>query len=188
MGRKIFVSYKYADTDVRSLPWIYRRKTQVSDYVRYMETHVLMEDVYKGEQQDESLFGHSEEYIREHLKSKIYDSSVTIVLISPNMKTPNIPEKHQWIPWEISYSLRLATRNGRTSQRNAILAIVLPDRNSSYSYYNRLNLFRILRYHMDIQYIPCVMWDAFISNPQAYIAHALRKKDETWEGSISPLL
>ncbi|MBA4299088.1 MAG: hypothetical protein C0433_03120 [Cyclobacterium sp.] len=60
-------------------------------------------------------------------------SSTTIVLISKGMKKAGKPEYEQWIPWEISYSLRTTTIQERKSHRNAVLGIVLPDENNSYS-------------------------------------------------------
>ena len=176
MGRKIFVSYKYADSNVKALRNGYG-PTYVHDYVRYIENNVLKNDVYKGEQQGEDLSQMSESYIWEHLKNKIYDSSVTIVLISPNMKEPFKWERSQWIPWEISYSLRLTTRSDRTSQRNAILAVVLPDRYGSYSYYSSLNMFPILQNHIRTGYIKVVYWDYFCRCPQTSINEAIACKD-----------
>lgn len=69
-------------------------------------------------------------------------------------------ERDQWIPWEISYSLRNVTRADRTSRSNAILGIVLPDENNSYDWYlsydpdcnctnhNTSLLFKIIRDNM----------------------------------------
>ena len=91
-------------------------------------------NVYMGEGNDEDLTGYSDDYIYRHLKDKIYPTSITIVLISPNMKVSGRYDKSQWIPWEIFYSIYQANRNDRVSHTNAILAIVLPDQNGNYSY------------------------------------------------------
>ena len=132
MGRKIFVSYKYKDSNVEELEDAVS-PTWPNDYVSYIQEHIIndkSDNIYKGEQSDDDLSDKSEDYIWEHLKDKIYDSTVTIVLVSPNMKEPNKWERNQWIPWEISYSVKKTTRGGRTSQRNALLVVILPDKNN----------------------------------------------------------
>lgn len=136
MGRNVFVSYKYADTNVQRLsrtPWY--ETTKVRDYVDELSEELKKNgEVYMGEKNDEDLTGHSDDYIYEHLKDKIYPTTVTIVLISPNMKELGKFDKSQWVPWEIFYSIYEANRNDRVSHTNAILAVVLPDLYGSYSY------------------------------------------------------
>lgn len=138
-GKKIFISYKYADKNVRLLPFD-MDATTVRSYVNIIQDEIgHSEHIFKAEKDDEDLSNLSESTIWEKLKNRIYDSSVTIVMISPNMREPR-PDKSQWIPWEVRYSLAEYSRvdqNGtsRTSHSNALLGVVLPDRSGSYSYF-----------------------------------------------------
>lgn len=179
MGRKIFVSYKYKDYDVKALSGV-TAPTWPCDYVDYIKENVLADDdIYKGENSDEDISDWEEEQIWTHLKDKMFDSTVTIVLISPNMKEGGKWQRSQWIPWEISYSLRETTRNDRTSHNNAILAVVLPDKEGKYDYYEKNNLFPILRSNIDNGYITVETWDDFIKYPSADIQEAIDSKKNT---------
>lgn len=180
MGYKVFVSYKFRDNDVEALRTTTQPPTWPCDYVEYIRNHVLSyDDIYKGEKQDDDPSLLSDNQIWERLKSKIYDSSVTVVLISPNMKEPYKHQRSQWIPWEISYSLKETTRKDRTSHNNAILAVILPDKNGSYSYYNKNNLFPILKENIDNGYIYVVKWSEFVKNSNACILGAFFNRAAT---------
>lgn len=139
MGHKIFVSYKYADDDVNNLN--YYENSTVRDYVDELENRIDNSNhIFKGESDGEDLSNLSENVIWNKLKDRIYDSTLTIVFISPKMKEEGKSDKEQWIPWEISYSLKETKRRNEsgqevTSNTNAMLAVVLPDSNNSYNYY-----------------------------------------------------
>lgn len=181
MGKKIFVSYKFKDYDVKALSGV-EAPTWPCDYVDYIKENVLADDdIYKGENNDEDISNWKEEKIWAHLKDKLYDSTVTIVLISPNMKENGKSQRSQWIPWEISYSLRETTRNDRTSHNNAILAVVLPDKEGKYDYYydDANNLFPILKNNIDNGYITVETWGDFIKYPRADIQEAIDSKENT---------
>jgi hypothetical protein len=216
MGKKIFISYKYADSQVRDLNiyedardlWgnSFRRKvtTTARHYVDILQSKIDASDhINKGEDDGEDLGSLADSTIGSKLGDKIFDSTVTIVLISKGMKD-NTSENDQWIPWEISYSLREQSRNGQRSKTNAILAVVLPDENGNYDYFITHNhqcnsrtlntpfLFKILRenmfnisspdtrdcngnviYHGYSSYIHSIKWDDFISNIDGGINIAL---------------
>lgn len=195
MGKKIFVSYKYSDAQVEHLghmPWY--EITTARNYVDVLQSKLDDEDhINKGEDDGEDLSDFADETIWSKLRDMIYDSSVTIVLISPGMKEIWKSEKDQWIPWEVSYSLRETPRNDRTSRRNGVLAVVLPDRTGSYNYaiesknccvagcnyWHTNNLFWILRENMFNQYqktpMGCDRGDPVYNGWPSYI-HMVRWK------------
>lgn len=172
MGRKIFVSYKYSDALVQDLNLyeivdflgskLKRKITTTARHYVDKLSEILEEDdhIYKGEDDDESMQSLEDSTIGSKLGDKIFDSSVTIVLISRGMKNPYLLENEQWIPWEISYSLKEQTREGQKSKTNGVIAVVLPDEMGSYEYYitrddecncrmlKTLFLFEILRVNM----------------------------------------
>lgn len=146
MGKNVFISYKYKDEKVHKLADSFNdevdgktklvvRNTRVRDYVDLMQEKIGKEHTNLGEKDGESLEDFSDEKIESELKKKIYRSSVTIVVISKGMKDTTLKESEQWIPWEISYSLRVVNREDSTSQMNAVLGVVLPDENNSYDWY-----------------------------------------------------
>ena len=216
MKRKVFVSYKYSDKKVcrlRDTPW--GETTTARHYVDKL-TGILEKEnhIYKGEDDGESLADFQDSTIGSKLADKIFDSSVTIVLVSKGMKE-NKPERNQWIPWEISYSLKEQTRDYGRSKTNGVIAVVLPDENGSYEYYITQNticncrslntsfLFQILRENMfnikapnrricegswvysgDCSYIQSVKWNDFVRNSSIYIDKAIELRDRKNEFNI----
>lgn len=114
MARKTFISYKYSE----------------AQGLRDSILEALGEDAkfYQGETSDSpDMTDKSTDYIRNELKDMIYSTSVTIVIISPNMKYS------KWIDWEIEYSLKQIKRDDKTSSTNGVIGVVM-DYNGGYSW------------------------------------------------------
>jgi hypothetical protein len=136
MGRKIFVTYKYADTLVESLSTVWFQETKARNYVDEIEKIISEEDhIYKGESDNESLAEFKDTTIASKLRAKIFDSTMTLILVSKGMKDSYQYERNQWMPLEIAYSFKVMSKGGRTSGTNGALAVILPDENGSYEYY-----------------------------------------------------
>lgn len=106
MAHKTFISYKYSEAQ------------ELRDKI----IESLGEDAtyYKGETcESPDLTDMSTENIKNKLKDMMYDTSVTIVIISPNMILSN------WIEWEIEYCLKSIKRKDRTSHINGIVGVIM---------------------------------------------------------------
>lgn len=106
MAYKTFISYKFSEAQ------------KLRDNI----LKALGDDAqyYQGETSDSpDLTDTTTDNIKKNLKDMIYGTSVTIVIISPNMT------KSQWIDWEIEYSLKEITRSDKTSKTNGIVGIVM---------------------------------------------------------------
>ena len=148
-ANNVFVSYKYADSSVRQFVNSGYRTT-VRDYVDVISRIFDKTDrfYFRGENDGEDLSGYDYKTIERKLADRMFYTSVTIVLISPRM-FENVREIEQWIPWEISYSLKNKTRSDGSSNMNVILAVVLPDIPGAYRFGARQTDFlRRLRYQI----------------------------------------
>lgn len=103
MGHKVFVSYKFSDAvDTRD-----RIITALKGNGSY----------YKGEVGYKALEV-ADNTMKQYLGSMIFDSTVTVVIISPNVT------QSRWVDWEIKYSLENHTKSDRSSGRNGIVCVI----------------------------------------------------------------
>lgn len=191
MAHKTFISYKYSEA------------RQLRDDI----ICALGDDAsyYKGETSDSpDLTDTTTENIKRNLRDMMYDTSVTIVIISPNMK------QSKWIDWEIEYCLKKTTRKNRTSHINGVVGVIMKcDGDYSWfknthqnsdgcitSSYKEEKVYGIIRenhfnqnpevYSCDIcksydaltgSYIAYVEEDEFLNNPNKYIDNAYDKSE-----------
>lgn len=106
MSHKTFISYKFSEArELRD-----RIIDSLGDDAKY----------YSGETSDSpDLSDRTTETIKKNLASKMYDTSVTILIVSPHIN------QSKWIPWEIEYSLKQISRKGRTSHTNGVVGVVM---------------------------------------------------------------
>jgi len=105
MARKTFISYKYSEaTDLRDA------------IIKALGTDATF---YQGETSDSpDMTDLKTSSIKKNLTDMMFNTSVLIVIISPNMK------QSKWIDWEIEYCLQNNTRKDRTSQTNGVIAVI----------------------------------------------------------------
>ena len=183
MARKTFISYKYSDV--------------VEGKTNNLRDRIIAKfgnDVkfYRGEDgYTKDLSSYSASYIKETLKEMIRDTSVTILILSPNMR------QSQWMNWELSYSLSEITRNGRISHSNGVIAVVQKRETygfgSGYDWFMSWNggwdmnkAFELVRDNQgnkklyapnsfSSNYIDIVSEDKFLRDPNKYIEEAYEK-------------
>lgn len=165
---------------------------------------------YMGETSNSpDLTDTSTENIKRNLRNMMYDTSVTIVIISPHMK------ESKWIDWEIEYCLKDITRKNRTSHTNGVVGVIMKcdggyswfktkkinsDGCSSMKYdtnkvYDIINNNRFnqnpKKYSCDVcktvdaltgAYISFVEEEVFLTNPQKYINNAYKKSENDASG------
>ena len=178
MAQKVFVSYKYADDNVAQLPHAnWWEPTTVRDYVNVFMWKATSDGcvVYKGERDNEDLSYLSEDTIWNKLRDKIYDSSVTVVFISPNMRF-RISESVTMDSVGNCFFLKGVYRSDRTSHSNALLFVILPDRSGSYTYFRYMTHFSIVSSNIVNGYAAVVPWNTFIeiSNGRSILLFAVR--------------
>jgi hypothetical protein len=163
---------------------------------------------YKGETAESpDMSSDTVDRIKNNLKNMIFGTSVTVVIISPNIK------KSEWIDWEIQYSLKEYKRQSTTSKTNGIVGVIMKH-NGSYDwlvssnqnsdgcstrYIDNSKLYSIIngnRYNLDTDdkyscptcqsfdqlngsYIALVDEERFLQNPSSYIENAYDKSKAT---------
>lgn len=105
MAHKTFISYKYSEsTDLRD-----RIIEKMGEDAKY----------YKGEDgYTEDMSDLKADTIKKKLRDMMYDTSVTIIILSPKMT------ESKWIDWEIEYCLKDETRKDRTSHKNGLVGVI----------------------------------------------------------------
>lgn len=189
MARKTFISYKYSEAQNLRDKII----SKLGDDAKY----------YRGEDgYSENLSSYKAETIKNRLSDMIWGTSVTIVILSPQMIFSS------WIEWELKYSLRVQSRSGRNSYSNGIVAVIQKDKNTDiytqigvdfdpYGWLKKRNLDKSFSYRNELlfpviyknrfnkkdsaesslprDYIEIVDESTFLKDPNRYIEKAYQK-------------
>ena len=192
MARKTFVAYKYSEA--RNL------RDEIVEALGNDATF------YRGETAESpDLTDTTVDNIKDHLKEMLHGTSVTIVIISPDLKNS------KWVDWEIEYSLKEIAREDKTSRTNGVVGVIKKI-NGGYNWlvsnvtkddgcsvrqidssklyaiinHNRYNLTGDDKYacrqcksysQLDGSYISLIEEDDFLSNTKKYIENAYNKSE-----------
>jgi hypothetical protein len=199
MAHKTFISYKYSEA--RGLR---------DEIIKSLGSDATY---YQGETSDSpDLTDTSTENIKRVLKDQIWGTSVTIVVVSPNMTASD------WIDWEIEYSLKAISRGELTSHSNGVVGVIMKY-NGDYSWlrtvslqsdgcysssFDSSRLYSIInnnRFNQDPKVYNCercntvsemtgcyfslITEEDFLNNPKYYVDNAYDKSQKTWNYNIS---
>lgn len=196
MAHKTFISYKHSEA----------QKLR-DDIIKALGKDAVY---YRGETSNSpDLSDTSTENIRKALTDMMFDTSVTIVVISPNMTESN------WIDWEIEYCLKNINRKDRISHINGVVGVIMKynggyewfkkkkrkDDGCIISSYDENKVYDIInknrynqnpkKYSCDVcktvdsltgSYIAYVEEETFLSNPNKYINNAYDKSENNAAG------
>lgn len=185
MARKVFISFRFSDGH------LYKEEL-VRIFNNYDDVINCSENVDRSNM--------SEATIRCYLYKKLSNTSVTIVLLTPqaiNHKRNNWGNIDDWIYDEIRYSLEDRENN----RCNGLIAVYTPEAEKlvvekgqevtiikNFENLARKNMLNIKdrfkhcstpdRYNPDLDsYCSLVSWEKFVSNPNYYIEKAIYKRD-----------
>lgn len=108
MAHKTFISYKYSEAVSLRDAIIKKLGSDATYYQGETSSSPDMSDLKTST-------------IRQKLADMIYDTTVMVVVVSPNMM------QSAWMEWEIKYALREQSRNGRTSHSDGLVCVVQKD-------------------------------------------------------------
>ena len=161
MAHKTFISYKWSEArDLRD---------KIINALGVDATY------YKGETSiSPDLTDTSTENIKKNLKDMMYDTSVTIVILSPKMKESN------WIDWEVEYCLKNIGRKGRTSHMNGLVGVIMKTA-EDYSWFEKTEINYhgdlVVSYEMD-KIFDIISQNHFNSDPQQWHCDKCRTYDQ----------